>query len=71
MFCLKEKEAIKNEFHWIFMQLKLLFFAFPLGVTRTTALRKPIVRFTGPEGIKRLTGAVGFWYSNLDTLEYF
>lgn len=47
------------------------FFAFPLGVTRTTALRKPIVRFTGPEGIKRLTGAVGFWYSNLDTREYF
>lgn len=45
------------------------FFAFPLGVTRTTALRK--VRFTGPEGIKRLTGAVGFWYSNLDTREYF
>lgn len=38
------------------MQLQLLFFAFPLGVTHTTALRKPIVRFTGPEGIKRLTG---------------
>lgn len=56
---LKEKEAIKNEFQWIFTQLHVGSFflpMFPLGLPNIMVLREAIVHFKAPGGIERRRG---------------